>query len=317
MIVKKAVITAAARGERLYPVADTVQKAMLPMVDIDGINKPVIQIIAEEAIQSGIEEICVICAPGDESKYIESFKSLQNTLSRSFKSDWAQVQASSIKDLLDRLTFVVQQEPRGYGHAVYQAREFVNNEPFLLLLGDYLYVSYEKGKRCAQQLLELAQREECSVSAVNPTIEHMVSKYGTLTGKTLLNYKGVYQIEKIIEKPSISLAELELQTPGLRAGYYLCFFGMHVFQPFLFELLSDRCSSEFSGSVLLTPVLEALAQNDKYLALEMIGNRFDTSKKLGLLEAQLALGLSGSTRDEVQSSIIQILAESGKGNSGR
>lgn len=317
MIVKKAVITAAARGERLYPVADTVQKAMLPMVDIDGINKPVIQIIAEEAIQSGIEEICVICAPGDESKYIESFKSLQNTLSRSFKSDWAQFQASSIKDLLDRMTFVVQQEPRGYGHAVYQAREFVNNEPFLLLLGDYLYVSYEKGKRCAQQLLELAQREECSVSAVNPTIEHMVSKYGTLTGKALLNYKGVYQIEKIIEKPSISLAELELQTPGLRAGYYLCFFGMHVFKPFLFELLSDRCSSEFSGPVLLTPVLETLAQNDKYLALEMIGNRFDTSKKLGLLEAQLALGLSGCTRDEVQSSIIQILAESGKGNSGR
>jgi UDP-glucose pyrophosphorylase len=317
MIVKKAVITAAARGERLYPVADTVQKAMLPMVDLDGINKPIIQIIAEEAIQSGIEEICVICAPGDESKYIESFKVLYNTLSRSFKSDWAQVQASSIKDLLERLTFVVQQEPRGYGHAVYQAREFVNNEPFLLLLGDYLYVSYVKGKRCAQQLLELAHREECSVSAVNPTMEYMVNKYGTLTGKALLNYKGVYQIERIIEKPSVSMAELELQTPGLRAGYYLCFFGMHVFQPFLFDLLSKECVSEFAGSIMLTPVLEALARNDKYLALEMIGNRFDTSKKLGILEAQLALGLSGCNRDEVQSSIIQILAESDKSILGR
>ena len=317
MIVKKAVITAAARGERLYPVADTVQKAMLPMVDLDGINKPIIQIIAEEAIESGIEEICVICAPGDESKYIESFKVLYNTLSRSFKSDWAQVQASSIKDLLERLTFVVQQEPRGYGHAVYQAREFVNNEPFLLLLGDYLYVSYVKGKRCAQQLLELAHREECSVSAVNPTMEYMVNKYGTLTGKALLNYKGVYQIERIIEKPSVSMAELELQTPGLRAGYYLCFFGMHVFQPFLFDLLSKECASEFTGSIMLTPVLEALARNDKYLALEMIGNRFDTSKKLGILEAQLALGLSGCNRDEVQSSIIQILAESDKSILGR
>ena len=315
MNIKKAVITAAARGERLYPVADTVQKAMLPMVDLDGINKPTIQIIAEEAINSGIEEIGVICAPGDEIRYVESFKSLQATLSKSFKSDWAQLQATNIKNLLDRISFIVQNEPKGYGHAVYQAKNFVNNEPFLLLLGDYLYVSDIKGKRCAQQLIELAQREDCSVSAVNPTIEHMISKYGTLTGKALLNYKGVYQIEKIIEKPSVSLAELELQTPGLRAGYYLCFFGMHIFKPNLFNLLDSACSGEVSNSVLLTPTLEILAKNDKYLALEMKGNRFDTSKKLGILEAQIALGLSGNMRDEVQSSIIQILAESGRLNS--
>ena len=312
MNIKKAVITAAARGERLYPVADTVQKAMLPMVDIDGINKPIIQIIAEEAILSGIEEIGVICAPGDENRYVESFKALQATLTKAFKSDWAQVQASNIKNLLERITFIVQNEPHGYGHAVYQAKDFVNNEPFLLLLGDYLYVSDIIDKRCAQQLIEIANREDCSVSAVNPTIEHMISKYGTLTGKSVINYKGVYQIEKIIEKPSVSLAELELQTPGLRAGYYLCFFGMHVFKPFLFELLGNKCSKMGDNHILLTPVLQELAQNDKYLAMEMKGNRFDTSKKLGLMEAQIALGLSGNTRDEVLSSIIQILAESGK-----
>ena len=312
MIVKKAVITAAARGERLYPVADTVQKAMLPIVDIDGINKPLIQIIAEEAFQSGIEEIGVICAPGDEKRYVESFKSLHKTLSQSFKSDWAHVQAANIKNLLDRTSFITQNESLGYGHAVYQARSFVNNEPFLLLLGDYLYVSDIPGKRCAQQLIELATREDCSVSAVNPTIEHMISKYGTLTGKTIVNYKGVYQIEKIVEKPSVSLAELELQTAGLRAGYYLCFFGMSVFKPFLFDLLEERSLKDNASLVLLTPVLEELAQNDKYLALEMKGNRFDTSKKLGLMDAQIALGLAGANRDEVLSSIIQILAESGK-----
>jgi len=315
MIIKKAVITAASRGERLYPVADTVHKAMLPMVDIDGINKPIIQIIAEEAIQSGIEEIGLICAPGDEKRYIESFQALQATLLKAFKSDWAQVQASNIKNLLERISFIVQTEQRGYGHAVYQAKEFVNDEPFLLLLGDYLYVSDIEGKRCAHQLIELANREDCSVSAVNPTIEHMIGKYGTLTGKAVLNYKGVYEIEKIIEKPSVSLAELELQTPGLRAGYYLCFFGMHVFKPSIFELLRNAGSDAGSGYILLTPVLEQLAQTDKYLALEMKGNRFDTTKKLGLMEAQVALGLAGSMRDEVLSSIIQILAESGKHNS--
>ena len=315
MNIKKAIITAAARGERLYPVADTVQKAMLPIIDTDGISKPIIQIISEEALSSGIEEICIVCAPGDEERYTESFKSLHSTLSKSYKhSEWAQIQASNIKNLLGRLSFSVQNEPLGYGHAVYKAKKFANNEPFLLLLGDYLYVSDIANKHCAQQLIELATVENCSVSAVNPTIEHQISKYGTLTGKTVLNYNGVYQIEKIIEKPSISLAELELQTPGLRAGYYLCFFGMHVFKPSLFELLEESIKNS-KENILLTPVQQQLAQTDKYLALEMKGNRYDTSKKLGLMQAQLALGLAGSVKEEILSSIIQILAESGKRNS--
>lgn len=312
MIIKKAVITAGARGERLYPVADTVQKSMLPMVDIDGINKPIIQIIAEEALMSGVEEICIVCAPDDEAKYLDNFRSLQKTLETSFRgADWAFQQAANIKNLMDRLSFSVQAEPRGYGHAVYQARGFVNNEPFLLMLGDYLYVSDIKGKRCARQLIELALQEECSVSAVNPTIEHQIGKYGTLTGKSLLNYNGIYQIEKIIEKPSISQAELELQTPGLRAGYYLCFFGMHVFKPSVFDILKETVDKQ-TANVLLTPALEEMARTDKYLALEMKGNRYDTSKKLGLMLSQIALGLASDMRDEVLTQMVQILAETGK-----
>jgi UTP--glucose-1-phosphate uridylyltransferase len=315
MNIKKAVITAGARGERLYPVADTVQKSMLPMVDIDGINKPIIQIIAEEALSCGVEEICIVCAPDDEKKYIENFRSLQKTLETSFNhTSWAQAQASNIRNLMDRLSFSVQTEPLGYGHAVYQAKQFVNNEPFLLLLGDYLYVSDLKGKRCAQQLIELAVQEECSVSAVNPTIEHQIGKYGTLTGKALINYNGIYQIEKLIEKPSISQAELELQTPGLRAGYYLCFFGMHVFKPAVFDILEEDIQKRTTNNVLLTTALERLTKSDKYLALEMKGNRYDTSKKLGLMLAQIALGLSSNNRDEVLSQMIQILAESGRKN---
>jgi len=315
MNVKKAVITAAARGERLYPVSDTVQKAMLPIVDTDGINKPIIQIIAEEALSSGIEEICIICAPGDEERYIENFKSLHSTLIKAFKqNEWAQAQASSINNLLDRVSFKVQENPKGYGDAVYLAKDFVKSEPFLLLLGDYLYVSDIKGKRCAQQLIELAVKEDCSVSAVNPTIEHQISKYGTLTGKSVPNCNGVYQIEKIIEKPSVSHAELELQTPGLRAGYYLCFFGMHVFKPAIFEFIENFIKSKKNSneSILLTPFQQELANSDKYLALEMKGTRYDTSKKLGLMQAQIALGLAGSIKNEVLSIIVNILAESEK-----
>ena len=309
MRIKKAVITAAARGERLYPVADTIQKAMLPVVDIDGLHKPVIQIIAEEAFASGIEEICIVCAPGDGERYISAFTSLRDNLVKSFKSvDWAKQEADKIDHLLNQLRFAEQEEPRGYGHAVYCAKEFVNNEPFLLLLGDYLYVSYLSQKRCAAQLIELATKEGCSVSAVNPTIEHQIHRYGTLTGKHVPNNEGVYQIEKLIEKPSLSTAELELQTPGLRAGYYLCFFGIHVFTPLVFQLLENEIKNA-SANILLTPVLQTLATTEKYLALEVKGNRYDLSRKHGLIRAQIALGLAGEAHDETLTTLVELLAE--------
>jgi UTP--glucose-1-phosphate uridylyltransferase len=309
MKIKRAVITAAARGERLYPVADTIQKAMLPVVDLDGLHKPVIQIIAEEAFSSGIEELCVVCAPGDGERYISAFTSLRDNLVKSYKgSDWATQQADKIDHLLSRLHFAEQAEALGYGHAVYCARDFVQDEPFLLLLGDYLYVSALAGQRCAAQLLALATQQNCSVSAVNPTIEHQIGRYGTLTGKHVPTQQGVYEIEKIIEKPSLSTAELELQTPGLRAGYYLCFFGMHVLPPTIFNILA-RHQGQSSGNLLLTPALQELAETEKYLALEVKGSRYDLSRRHGLLRAQLALGLAGEAHDETLTTMVELLAE--------
>jgi UTP--glucose-1-phosphate uridylyltransferase len=308
MNVKKAIITAAARGQRLYPVAETIQKAMLPVVDIDGLYKPVIQIIAEEAFASGIEEVCIICAPGDGERYKNTFTSLRDNLVKSFQNvDWAKSEAESINNLLSRTQFIEQKEALGYGHAVYCAKDFAANEPVLLLLGDYLYVSNQE-LRCAKQLIDLAVQENCSVSAVNPTIEHQISRYGTVTGKQVHNQPGVYQIEKIIEKPSLSLAELELLTPGLRVGYYLCFFGMHVFKPEIFDILEKQIAAN-STNVLLTPALQELAETDKYLALEMKGNRYDLSKKNGLLSAQIAFGLAGSAHDETLTTLVEALAE--------
>ncbi len=309
MNVRKAVITAAARGERLYPVADTIQKAMLPVIDTDGLQKPVIQAVAEEAFGSGIDEICVVGAPGDGERYVNAFTSLRDNLVRSFKNvDWARQEADKIDHFISRTQFVEQPEPLGYGHAVYCARNFVNNEPFLLLLGDYLYVSNLPGKRCAAQLIELATRENCSVSAVNPTIEHQIGRYGTLTGRHVPNQAGVYQIEKIIEKPSLSVAELELQTPGLRVGYYLCFFGMHVLTPSVFDSL-EKDIAQGNQNTLLTPTLQELAATETYLALEVKGNRYDLSGRTGLLRAQMALGLAGVAHDETLTSMVELLAE--------
>jgi len=310
MKITKAIITAAARGGRLYPVGDTVQKAMLPLADVDGLHKPVIQIIAEEAFAAGVEEICIICAPGDENRYVEAFTTLRNNLTQSYGGvDWAKQQAEKITQLLDRLHFVVQKETLGFGHAVMCGQKFVGDDAFLLLLGDHLYRSDLVDKNCARQLTDLAKAESCSVSAVNPTPEHLIGHYGTLSGRYVSQLQGVYDIEHIIEKPSISQAELELQTPGMRVGHYLCFFGMHVLASDIFTALEKQQKKNKKGQDLqLTPSLQRLANERKYLAAEVKGRRFNLGTRFGLLEAQMAFALDGVHSEELLSTIIGQLA---------
>jgi UTP--glucose-1-phosphate uridylyltransferase len=307
--ISRAVITAAGRGARQYPASDTVQKAMLPLVDRDGLTKPVLQIIAEEALASGIEEICVISAPGDEAVYREHFRKTAANLRTSFKGvEWAEEQSRRLLDLEQRLRFAVQPEPQGYGHAVWCARDFVAGEPFLLLLGDHLYLSAEE-RCCARQVIDLAAAENSAVSAVQATREHLIHQYGTLNGRRLAQRPDVYTIDEIIEKPNPTLAELRLQVPGLRAGHYLCFFGIHVLTPTVFELLDSlvRDNVRELGQIQLTTALNALARREKYLALETRGSRFNLGVKFGTVEAQLALAMAGVDRERILAVLVESL----------
>lgn len=316
MQITKAVITAAGRGARQYPASDTVQKAMLPLVDRDGLTKPVLQIIAEEAVESGIEEICVVSAPGDEGIYRRHFRSYAENLRSAYKGvDWAEEQARRLVDLERRLCFAVQPAPDGYGHAVWCARSFAAGQPFLLLLGDHLYISKET-RRCARQLLDLAGAEGCAVSAVQATREHLIHHYGTLTGKRLADRADVYQIEEIVEKPSPTLAELRLQVPGLRAAHYLCFFGMHVLTPAAVDLLDDLVDRDEreSGQIQLTSALNALARREKYLALETRGARHNIGVKYGVVEAQIALALAGVDRERMLAGLLESIVRIGQAN---
>ncbi len=312
MQVRKALITAAGRGARLYPATSTVQKAMLPLIDRDGVAKPVIQIIAEEALASGIEEICILCAPGDEEQYLAQFGLLRESLLAAHQGgSWAEAQADRIGDLLARLHFAVQEEPRGYGHAVYCGRHFVGSEPFMLLLGDHLYVPRENGTHCAELVMGLATQAKCAVSTVQSTREHLIGNYGTLAGVHVPDLPGVYQIERIVEKPSVSLAELELQTPGLRVGHYLCLLGMHVLTPEILEVLGESIESDggSEGEYQLTPALHELAQRQKCLALEVDGRWCDIGQRYGLLRTQIALGMAGADHTEVLGAIADLLTE--------
>ncbi|MGE3821853.1 MAG: UTP--glucose-1-phosphate uridylyltransferase [Isosphaeraceae bacterium] len=311
MQITRAVITAAGRGARQFPASDTVQKAMLPLVDRDGLTKPVLQIIAEEAFESGIEEICVVIAPGDEEFYRRHFGSYSKNLRSAFQGvEWAEEQARRLDDLESRLTYAVQAEPDGYGHAVWCARDFVGSEPFLLLLGDHLYVSSET-RRCARQLIDLADAEQCAVSAVQATREHMIRQYGTLSGKRLPDRSDVYVIEEIIEKPNPTLAELRLQVPGLRAGHYLCFFGMHFLTSSVMDVLQEkvRRDERENGQIALTSALNDLARREKYLALETRGSRYNLGLKFGTVEAQIALGLAGVDREQLLAGLLESIVK--------
>jgi UTP--glucose-1-phosphate uridylyltransferase len=277
--IKKAVITAAGKTQRTLP--------LQTLVDSDGITKTALRILIEEILATGIEEICVVVCPGDQAAYTAA----------------AGGQAG-------RLQFVEQTTPLGYGHAVFCAHEFVGNRPFLLLVGDHLYVSGGQ-KPCAQQLVEIAAAENCAVSAVQATHESKLPYYGTVGGRLVAGRKGVYEVSQVLEKPTPTEAEQKLIVPGLRAGHYLCFFGMHVLTPAVMSLLAEEVARAGSRGVHLTTALAELARRERYLACELQGRRYDVGVKYGFLTAQLALALDGQDRDEVLSGLVELLARRG------
>ncbi len=277
MQIKKAIITAAGKTQRTLP--------LQCLVDRDGQSKTALQIIIEEILQSGIDEVCVVIAPGDESAY------------RTAAGNHAK-----------RVSFVEQPKPLGYGHAVYCASEFTGGQPFLLLVGDHLYVA-RGAKRCAQQLVEAAGAENCSVSAVQATHESKLPYYGAVGGRLAAGRQGLYEISEVIEKPTPTEAEQRLVVPGLRAGHYLCFFGMHVLTPGVMEILREEVKRVGEkGGAQLTAALSRLAVTERYLASELQGRRYDIGLKYGLLTAQLALALDGQDRDDVLTTLVELLA---------
>ncbi len=277
MKIKKAVITAAGKDQRGLPPQR--------LVDSDGVAKSALRIVVEEAEAAGADQIAVVINPGDQPAYVEAAGPTRSTIQ-----------------------FIAQPEPLGYGHALWRARDFVGDEPFLHLVGDHLCVS-EVEKRCAQQLMAVAEAEDCAVSAVQSTRENLLPYYGTVGGHRVAQRRQLYEIETVIEKPTPTVAEQHLIVPGLRAGHYLCFFGMHVLTPVIFDLLGEAVKAAgTTGGVQLSPSLARLAARERYLAFEVRGLRYNLGLKHGLLVAQMALALNGQDREDVLAQLLELLA---------
>ena len=315
--VRKAVITAAGRGTRQYPASKAVQKEMFPLVDRDGLTKPVIQIIGEEAIDSGIEQICIVVAPGEEKLYRDYFQRLDPESARAFRGkDWAILESEKLAAFGERLSFAEQPSAEGFGHAVYQAKAFVGDEPFLLLLGDHIYISDIKD-RCARQLIRVYEQYMLdAITGVQPTLERQLHLFGVAKGTPIDPARGIYKADLIVEKPTIDEARANLVTPGLPAGNYLAHFGLHVFSPRIFDSLEYLIRHDLreKGEIQLTAAQEHLRrQTDKYWCLVSQGQRYDTGIPYGLMETQLALALGGIHRTEICEAIARILAMQVKG----
>jgi len=279
--INKAVITAAGQQQAALP--------LQTLVDRDGVEKTALQILLEEIRLAGIEHVCVVVRPGDTDAY------------RKAAGGWSR-----------HLELVEQAQPRGYGHAVWSARQFIANSPFLLMVSDHLYVSHgDQG--CAQELVGLAAQEHCAVSAVQATHESKLPYYGAAGGRRIAGRRGLYQIEQLLEKPTPTEAEQRLIVPGLRAGSYLCFFGLHVLTPTVIELLENTVAETTdTNRIQLTDALNLLATRERYLAAELQGRRYDIGVKYGLLNAQLAIALEGQDRDEVLTGLVELLAARGR-----
>ena len=267
MNIKHAIITAAGPDQRRLPLQH--------LNDHTGVWKPAIAIQLEELLSAGIERVAVVIRPEDRAAY-----------------------ESLLAGFGPAVCLLEQATPSGYGHAVLCGREFTAGQSFLLQVSDHLYVS-DGGESCTRQLLAIAAGEECAVSAVQATHESHLRYYGTVAGALVAGRTGLYNVENVMEKPTPTLAEQTCVVPGLRSGHYLCFFGMHVLPPALFDLLAEDAAADPRGKLGLSQALARLATRGKYLAAELNGRRADLESRFGVLRAQIAIGLAGPTRAEL------------------
>ena len=285
MQVRKAVITAAAPDQNRLPLQQ--------LVDRGGEDKTALQLIVEETLAAGVEEICVVIKPGDQEAYEQA-----------------------AGNHLGSLFFVEQSEPLGYAHAISQAKSFTAEDPFLHLVGDHLYLS-STDQPCAKQLIQIANEFECTVSAVQATRENKLPYFGIVSGTHVPRREGLYEVERVVEKPTPTFAEQELITPGLRSGHYLGFFGMHVLTAEIMSAIDQLLSAGGNHKPTLSDAAAMLRSRQRYLAYEVQGTRYNLGVKYGLLIAQLANGLSGRDRDYILTEMVDLLAHRSGANTDR
>ncbi|MFO7871208.1 MAG: sugar phosphate nucleotidyltransferase [Kiritimatiellia bacterium] len=273
--VRKAVIPAAGFGTRLFPATKAVKKELFPIVDAGGVIKPVILVILEEALSSGIEQVCVVVQAQDRELFEEIFGTPPAIENYNKLSSEGKNWSKRLLEIGSKVTFVAQDLQDGFGHAVHCAGEWVGDEPFLLLLGDHLYLSPNEIS-CARQMLDIYERTGTNVVGLKETHVSQVSSFGCVGG-TWKEKGRILTVTEFSEKPDAEYAREHLAVEGMEEDMFLSVFGLYVLSPAIFEYLSEniRHNVREKGEFQLTSCLDRLRQEEGFAGYVVEGSRFD------------------------------------------
>ena len=274
--VRKAVIPAAGFGTRLFPATKVVKKELFPIIDQNGRAKPVILAIVEEAISAGITEVGIVVQPDDLGVFADLFKNPPTPELWQKLSPSNQEYSEYLQELGKKIVLLTQQQQEGYGHAVFCAKNWVQNEPFLLMLGDHVYKS-DIDKSCARQIVELYAQVKQSVVSLTTMPAEIIGKAGCITG-VWQELNSLLRITQLAEKPSIDYARQHLRVEGMAEDECLCVFGLYVLTPKIFDYLAESIqqNSRYRGEFQLTTCLDQLCQAEGMTGYVIKGKYFDT-----------------------------------------
>ena len=280
--VKKAIIPAAGLGTRFLPATKAQAKEMLPIVD-----KPTLQYIIEEAIESGIEEILIVT--GRNKKSIEDHfdRSVELELELEQKGKTAMLEMVQDISNMVNIHYIRQKEPKGLGHAIHCAKSFIGDEPFAVLLGDDIV---DASTPCLKQMIDAYDEYKTTVLGVQEVARENVDKYGILDVKHIED--RVYKVKDMVEKPSIE-----------EAPSNIAILGRYIITPEIFNILENQAPGK-GGGIQLTDALQTLATKEAIYAYNFEGRRYDVGDKLGFLEATVDFALK---RPELRDDFIEFL----------
>lgn len=284
MKVRKAVIPAAGLSTRLLPATKAQPKEMLPIVD-----KPTIQYIVEEAIESGIDDILIVTGRGKraiEDHFDKSYE-LEEELRKKEKHDLLSI-VQDISNLVN-IHYIRQKEPKGLGHAIYCTRSFIGNEPFAVLLGDDIIDSEIP---CLKQMLRVYEKYETTIIGVQPVPDEHISRYGIVD--CVEKGERVYKVNDLIEKPEAE-----------KAPSNIAILGRYIITPGIFDFLENAQPGK-GGEIQLTDALKRLLKAEPIYAYNFIGNRYDVGNKMGYLRAIVEFALK---KDELGEEFLAYLQE--------
>ena len=313
--IQKAIIPIAGYGTRLFPATKAVPKALFPIIAQDGLAQPIIQLIIEEALSAGIEEVCLVAQAHQVEPILNYFS---GTVPDAIREQSALAMAADrLAEIGKRLCFAIQAKPQGFGHAIYCAREFADGEPVMILLGDHLYLS-ETDDSCAKQLVDIYAQVGTSVTSLDVCDESELHLNGIVhghrgarlqtapTGTEENGHRGarlqtaptgteenrLFQLTHIAEKPTVEVARETLRVEGLSPQQYLCNFGIDLLTPLLFDILEHHYRNNIvtHGELQLRDAMTALIRREGMAGYRVAGQRYDTGNPQELLRTVLAFG---------------------------